>query len=502
LARMKTKHFNLTVVLLSFCSCYAFTQCIVPDSPVLISVSVQPETGRTEFTWQPSESSDIAAYILYLYTGGDGHAIDTVWDPAATSHTISNTAPKYSSVSYVVAAYRLSAVPGMPGCVSALSNVLSTIFCEAIADTCNKKITVSWNSYPSYPKVVVSYSVMLSIDGSPFSEATSTEPDNTSFTINNFTTDAEYCFYIRADLEGGFFSTSNKICVLTRMQRPPGWINADYATVNSDSRIALSFSIDPASEITHFRLERKTGISGTYESIANLEPVNGLVLYTDLEADVNAANYYRLSAINSCNNPITVSNIASNMVLSLKGIGSDWNLAWNSYRQWLGLISDYRLFIDTGKGFEEKAVIEASDSLFTLDYKNIMYEVSANEICMYISASEILNPYGITGQSASSVICTEPIELITVPNIFTPDNDLVNDLFKPVLSFTPTDYHLIISDRHGSVLFETRDYQDSWDGSKKGNPQPEGVCLWFLKVITPSGKSMTRTGTVTILKNP
>jgi gliding motility-associated-like protein len=469
---------------------------------VLTSVSIQPETSRTEFTWILSESSDIAAYIIYAYEGNDGFAIDTVWNPAATSHVISNTAPKYSSISYVVAAHRLSAVPGLPGCTSPLSNVLSTIFCEADADTCLKKINVTWNSYPSFPESVTSYSVMLSVNGSSYTEIASTIPEITSFTLSDFSTDAEYCLYIRANLEEGSFSTSNKTCVLTRMKRPPGWINADYATLNPDSRITMSFTIDPESEITNFLLERKTGMTGNFESIAQLQSDNGSVLYTDIQATEKEANYYRLSAINSCNNPLTVSNISSNIVLSLERNSNELNLSWNPYRQWNGIISGYTLFIDTGKGFEEKAIIGASDSLYTLDYKSIMYEVSSDEICMYLSASEVANPYGIIGISNSSKVCTTPVEVITVPNIFTPNNDLVNDLFKPVLSFTPVDYHLIISDNHGSVLFETRDGNESWDGSRKGNPEPDGICLWFLKVITPSGKSLTRTGTVTILKNP
>ncbi len=123
---MKRKHLNIILILSGFCSYSAHSQinCTVPLPPVLTSVSVQPETGRTEFTWILSESTDIAAYIIYAYEGSDGYAIDTVWDPAATSRTISNTAPKYSSVSYVVAAHRLSAVPGLPGCTSPLSNVL------------------------------------------------------------------------------------------------------------------------------------------------------------------------------------------------------------------------------------------------------------------------------------------------------------------------------------------------------------------------------------------
>ncbi len=60
----------------------------------------------------------------------------------------------------------------------------------------------------------------------------------------------------------------------------------------------------------------------------------------------------------------------------------------------------------------------------------------------YVKALETANPHGITGESSSSEICIKPIEIITVPNLFTPERTiLLNDLFKPVISFTPKDYH-------------------------------------------------------------
>jgi gliding motility-associated-like protein len=134
-------------------------------------------------------------------------------------------------------------------------------------------------------------------------------------------------------------------------------------------------------------------------------------------------------------------------------------------------------------------------------YQQIMYEVSGNEVCYYINASESSNPHGISGESISSKICTSPTEIITVPNVFTPNNDLKNDLFRPVLSFTAHEYHLIISDRQGNILFETTDYHSAWDGTQNGNPQPQGVYLWFLKLTTPSGKIISKTGTITIINN-
>ncbi len=494
---MKKKYLYIIIILFNFWSYSANSQinCITdpPLPPVFTSVSVIPETGNTILNWSLSPSPGIAAYVLYSYKNGDGTAIDTLWDPLATSYTYSSVATKYFSVSYVVAAMRL------PRCTSPFSNILNTIFAEAAIDTCNKKIVVTWNSYLSIPKIVTGYTVLLSVNGGNYSESGNVSSVENSFTLNDFTLDAVYCFVVRANLEGGTFSTSNKTCLSSKMQKPPGWINADYATVNSDNRVNLSFTIDPLSEITHYSLESKNGPSGVFHEIAQPKSVNGSVLITDNQADVNIINYYRLSAINNCNIPVTVSNLSSNIVLSLERSGNDLILSWNSYRDWVGMISLYRLYVNTGKGFEEKETLQPADTSFTLGYKEIMYEVSGDEVCFYISATETANPHSIIGQSLSAEICTAPIEIITVPNLFTPNNDLVNDLFKPVLSFTPTYYHLVISDRKGNILFETNDNNASWDGSLNGIPEPEGVYLWFLKVTTPSGKSITKTGTLTII---
>lgn len=493
---MKYRYF-IIVILISVFPIDAFSQadCITdpPLAPVLRSVSIQPETGFTELTWT-RPASDFDAYIVYSYINGDGTALDTVWDPSVTSITLQSPASKYFSVSYVVASMRL------PRCTSIFSNIINSIFTSVSIDTCRKKIDVTWNSYPSMPEAVTGYSILLAVNGGSFNVISEVGSEITSFRLDDYVIDAEYCFVIRANLANSAFSTSNKTCILTRMQRPPAWINADEATINSDGHVSVSFTIDPMSELNRYSLSKKTGINGSYVEISRPAVVNGSVQYTDTGAKTDSINYYLLSAINSCNLPVTVSNEASNIVLSSEIVGQNIVLSWNSYKRWLGNILDYKLYINTGRGYEERAVIISSDSVYLQDYQQIMYEITGDEVCFYVSATENSNPYGISGQSVSSVVCMAPIEKITVPNVFTPNNDLENDLFKPVLSFTPVDYHLIISDRHGAVLFETRDFLEEWDGTKNGSPQPVGVCLWFLKLTTPSGKPISKTGTVTIVK--
>jgi gliding motility-associated-like protein len=129
-----------------------------------------------------------------------------------------------------------------------------------------------------------------------------------------------------------------------------------------------------------------------------------------------------------------------------------------------------------------------------------MYSITQGNVCFYISASETGNPYGITGESVSNTACLSIEETVTVPNIFSPDGDGINDLFKPVITFAPSSYQLLITDRQRKTLFETRDYNEFWDGSASGSSVSQGVYLWFLKVTTPSGRNITRTGTVTVIK--
>jgi len=474
--------------------------CTVPEPPVLNSVSVEPETGYTILKWDPSPSDEIAAYILYSYKNGDGLPVDTIWDPSATSYTLTTTASKYFSVSYVVTAHILSKVPGLPGCTSPLSNYLSTIFCSSVIDTCNKKISVKWNRYNDYPKRVKEYKILVSVNGGPLLEMYTVPRSADNYTISDFITDSQYCLVVRALLEDGTVSNSNKTCLSTSMQRPPDWINADYATVKDD-KISLSFTIDPYSEISNFRIERKSGTNGNFAEIAKPVSSNGIVSYTDDKANIKDLYFYRLSAINSCNNPITLSNLASNIVLRLERMNSDIILSWNKYKEWTGYVNSYKISTDTGHGYREISETPATDSLFIIDYHDIMYDVSTGEVCFQVAAEEVSNPYGIKGSSKSQTVCITPVELITVPDVFTPNNDLVNDLFRPVLSFTPIEYHLIVSDRQGVILFETRDYYESWNGSQNGDPVPEGVYLWYLKVTTPSRTGISKTGTIAVYFN-
>lgn len=495
---MRLSIFYISLSLLIFQSFRGFGQSDTerPVAPVFTLLSVQPETGRTLLYWTKSPSPDVSGYVVYYYRNGEGYAFDTIHNPSADTYINFGSSSSFRSESYVIAAIDSS------DNISPLSNVLSTMFVESKIDTCNKTIQITWNEYPSYPKNVNDYRIFVSENGGSFYEAGLIADTLNTFTINDFTANNEYCFEVEADLEGGYASFSNRTsCLLARMQRVPEWINADYATVNESGNIAVSFTIDHLSEISLFSLERMVESGNSFTQIAQLTADNGKVTYSDNSADPDKRNYYRLTAVNNCGKPVTTSNLAVNIVTKVTRENDVIALIWNSYRYWIGGVSCYSVFINTGNGFVEKQVINCTDTVLRINYRDIMFEITGNEICFYISAAENTNIHGITGESRSASVCTETTEKITVPTAFTPDNNLVNDKFSPVLSFTPSAFHLVITDRQNNIMFESNDYQAQWDGTRNGSPLPEGVYLWFLRITTPSGKTVIRSGTVTLIRN-
>jgi gliding motility-associated-like protein len=473
-------------------SCQVDTERPLP--PVLDLLTVQPASGKPELSWSKSPSADVAGYVLYYYTNGEGHAFDTIHDPNVTSYINPGSSAQYWIESYVVAAIDTA------GNISPLSNELHTIFPLVQADSCNSLINLSWNSYPSYPKIVTGYTIQVSENGGPYSDAGHVGPAIVSFSVGKIKPAVNYCFIVSADLEGGFSSLSVIKCTQVLMERGPDWINADYATINENNNISLSFTIDPLSEIRTFRVIRKRLSDNDSVSLTDTEPVDNNIIYSDQTAKSTERYFYWLLAINNCGIPSETSNAACNMVLELSDNGANLKLTWNSYNSWNGGISDYRLYMDTGSGFELKTVMAPGDTVNTIDYHDIMNMVSDTSLCFYVEANEVTNQYGITGKSRSNTVCIPGIEKITVPNAFTPDNDNLNDFFRPVLSFTPSYYQLIITDRKNNKLFETSDPLQSWDGTKGGSILPRDVYLWYLKVKTPSGKIISKTGTISIVK--
>ncbi|WP_343604395.1 choice-of-anchor L domain-containing protein [Fluviicola sp.] len=65
------------------------------------------------------------------------------------------------------------------------------------------------------------------------------------------------------------------------------------------------------------------------------------------------------------------------------------------------------------------------------------------------------------------------------PNSFTPDGDEHNNVWKPsVLGYDSQNVEILVFDRWGELVFESRDADAGWDGTYAGKTCPVGMYIW------------------------
>jgi gliding motility-associated-like protein len=86
---------------------------------------------------------------------------------------------------------------------------------------------------------------------------------------------------------------------------------------------------------------------------------------------------------------------------------------------------------------------------------------------------------------------------LTIPNVFTPNGDGVNETFEiPGLeTFTAND--ITIVNRWGATVYQKKGYKNEWDGQGLN----EGTYFYILKVETSNGKWDIYKGYITLLRN-
>ena len=72
---------------------------------------------------------------------------------------------------------------------------------------------------------------------------------------------------------------------------------------------------------------------------------------------------------------------------------------------------------------------------------------------------------------------------IYVPNVFSPNGDSKNDVFKavPGTSCSLSQFSLKVFDRFGAMVFESSSTDEGWDGSFKGQNAPSATYLYVVQ---------------------
>ncbi len=94
----------------------------------------------------------------------------------------------------------------------------------------------------------------------------------------------------------------------------------------------------------------------------------------------------------------------------------------------------------------------------------------------------------------------ETLQNVFIPTAFSPNGDGQNDVLF-IHGIDPSQSaDIIIFNRWGQQVFETKDATVGWDGTTGGKQDPSGVYAYLLKVKNPDGTDATKSGNITLMR--
>jgi len=116
--------------------------------------------------------------------------------------------------------------------------------------------------------------------------------------------------------------------------------------------------------------------------------------------------------------------------------------------------------------------------------------------------------YFLTEENEYGCAVTDSMEIrnscyLDIPNVFTPNNDGLNDYFFPreLLSHALESFHMQVFDRWGEKIFETSAIDGrGWDGKYGGRAMPQGVYVYLVEAVFTNGIPEKHKGNVTLLR--
>lgn len=137
-----------------------------------------------------------------------------------------------------------------------------------------------------------------------------------------------------------------------------------------------------------------------------------------------------------------------------------------------------------------------------------------------LNNTNISNPIGIYGSNIDSVkykvVVTDNIgcadsayvtvrvykvkPTVFVPTAFTPNNDGLNDVVRPIMVGISKLNYFSIYNRWGQLVFTTTQNRKGWDGTLGGKLQNSGVFVWMVSAEDYEGQHLFLKGTVTLIR--
>lgn len=476
-----------------------YTNSKDPDQPYVDSISVLPN-GNTIIAWQVPSDKDINQYqIQYRTTANKNDSIDTVYGRDQTSYTYSTTTANSNTVGIYVKAIDSC------GRTSTVYYEISTLFLRTSYNQCAFQTTLNWNPYQwakikgNAVETTQEYRIYYSVEGSTFTQIDATK--DTFYVHKNVPPGKNVCYFIRViNTRATITASSNRHCFFTTQVKAPTVVYIRSASVLDSKTVQLKIYVDTTKASTGITLQRSENDS-VFNTIAFI-PSTGTSDYTYLDKSVNTqikSYTYRTLVVDSCGNERNGSNPCKTILLKIhedKDLLFSKRLSWNEYEGFAGSVSGYAIYRTVNENGQTELLgyTDSQTTTFTDDIEGASDQGAG--VDYFVQAFEGLgNPYGFSETSLSNSATVYMEGNLYIPNAFAPSG--MNAVWKPVCYFVDlNDYQVLIYDRWGKKIFETRDQNQGWTGTG----YPSGVYMYLINYKNARGEYLQSKGTVTLIR--
>lgn len=160
-------------------------------------------------------------------------------------------------------------------------------------------------------------------------------------------------------------------------------------------------------------------------------------------------------------------------------------------------VEEKTVTICRGKAVELEAPTSSSYSWYSKGNAN---DVLSSESALLVSPDSTKTYFFISDEVVLEyrVVVEECVELI-MPNVFTPNNDLTNDVLSPVSMKNIASVNLKVYNRWGVQVYSGDISQQGWDGLSEGSKCTDGIYFWVADYVGVFGGQYSSKGLVHLI---
>ncbi|MBN2893664.1 MAG: gliding motility-associated C-terminal domain-containing protein [Bacteroidales bacterium] len=496
---------NILYIIIVFLSLNSFAQ--TPASPELCLITVGNDS-LVHLKWYYGDTSQIDGFIIkrVIYDGigvvnGTLNNIEVINDNSISAYI--DTSLEYSTHAkpYIRAEeYAVNSYVTRNDSIIFSNMTLgqNTIFLTSEWNMCSTEAYFSWNEYKN--RTVLKYQLLYKTESTEYELLTELPSNQTSFSTSNLETNNKYYFKVLAilDNENNCLADTSVSIVsnfFTFVPEIPEDVMLFNVTTLNNNSLKLNFNCEKTDGLKNYSVFRNN------IEIFSFDVNNIINSYID-EIDVSVVYEYYFSAIDSCDRELKRSNSVKNIVLDANLNDREFELSWTNTTIFDENIDYFEIMTNIGDGWvnlknENNNSFSTNITLFDVFGSN------NNQNTTSVSFQIIAHPKSSFNDSLlsySNIVNIDLNGILAIPNAFNPNSNNPENRFFTIKALFISSFNITIFSKSGSLLFESDDINNSWNGKdKRGNLLPKDTYIYYIEYTSTNGNVQKINGVVNLV---